>query len=112
MSGPGEAINSQCVFSVPVAGEVSGMYTNTTGPVSSTNGGTGNTASPNLSVAALPSITKFFGLQRIALNGNTSMTLTIRNSNAFVLTRLAVSANFPAALCVHTPPGAVNNCRR
>ena len=110
LSGASVAVNSQCVFSVTVTGAASGKYTNTTGPVSSSNGGTGNTASANLSVAALPSITKFFGVQRIALNGNTSMTLTIGNSNAFALTGIAVSDNFPAGLVVNTPPGVVNNC--
>jgi len=38
------------------------------------------------------------------------MTLTIGNSNAFVLTGIAVSDNFPAGLVVNTPPGVVNNC--
>lgn len=39
-----------CVVSVNVTSAVTGTYTNTTGPVSSTNGGTGNTASAVLTV--------------------------------------------------------------
>jgi len=50
LSGATIAGGSQCQFSVTVTGAASGSYTNTTGPVSSTNGGTGNQASANLSV--------------------------------------------------------------
>ncbi|HWZ43988.1 MAG TPA: hypothetical protein VNW97_10950, partial [Candidatus Saccharimonadales bacterium] len=39
-----------CVVSVNVTSAVTGSYTNTTGPVSSTNGGTGNTATAILTV--------------------------------------------------------------
>jgi len=50
LSGASIAINSQCVFNVTVTGEVVGNYTNITGAVSSDNGGTGNTATANLTV--------------------------------------------------------------
>ncbi len=50
LSGATIAINSQCVFNVTVTGAVVGNYTNITGPVSSDNGGTGNTATANLTV--------------------------------------------------------------
>jgi len=50
LSGASIAINSQCVFNVTVTGAVVGNYTNITGAVSSDNGGTGNTATANLTV--------------------------------------------------------------
>jgi len=53
------AVNSSCTFSVNVTSAVSGTYNNVSGPVSSTNGGTGNTASASLIVKpASLSITK------------------------------------------------------
>jgi uncharacterized repeat protein (TIGR01451 family) len=59
LSGGTIAVNSSCTASVNVTSAVSGVYTNTTGPVSSTNGGTGNTASATLQVNhAILSITK------------------------------------------------------
>src|SRR5439155_5406752 len=61
LSGATINTNSQCQFSVTVTGAASGQYTNTTGNVTSTNGGTGNTASANLTVASAPTITKAFG---------------------------------------------------
>ena len=78
MTGATIAVNSQCQFSVTVTGAASGPFTNTTGNVTSTNGGTGNTASANLTVASPPSITKEFGAASIPLNGTTSLTFTIQ----------------------------------
>ena len=84
LTGATIAVNSQCQFSVTVTGAASGQYTNTTGNVTSTNGGTGNTASANLTVASPPSITKAFGAASIPLNGTTSLTFTIQNPNTGV----------------------------
>src|SRR5204863_259423 len=81
LSGATINSNSQCQFSVTVTGAASGQYTNTTGNVTSTNGGTGNTASANLTVAAPPAITKLFGAVSVPLNGTTSLTFTIQNPN-------------------------------
>src|SRR5207302_3299290 len=60
LTGATVAVNSQCQFSVTVTGAASGQFTNPTGSVTSTNGGTGNTASANLTVASPPIITKAF----------------------------------------------------
>src|SRR5437016_6030215 len=81
LTGATIAANSQCQFSVTVTGAASGQYTNTTGSVASTNGGTGNTATANLTVATPPSITKLFGAATIPLNGTTSLTFSITNPN-------------------------------
>ncbi|MBZ5491805.1 MAG: DUF11 domain-containing protein [Acidobacteriia bacterium] len=105
------AANSQCQFSVTVTGAASGQYTNTTGSVSSTNGGTGNTASANLTVATPPSITKVFGAASIPLNGTTSLTFTIQNPNTnLALTGIAFTDNLPAGLVVATPSALNNTC--
>jgi len=50
LSGATINANRQCQFSVTVTGAAAGQYTNTSGNVTSTNGGTGNMASANLSV--------------------------------------------------------------
>ncbi len=51
LSGGTIAMNAQCMIPVMVTGASPGSYTNTTGNVTSTNGGTGNTASAGLTVA-------------------------------------------------------------
>jgi hypothetical protein len=103
--------NTSCTVIVNVTGTASGQYTNTTGNVSSTNGGTGNTASANLTVAAPLTITKAFGAVSVPLNGTTSLTFNITNSNAGVtLTGIAFTDNLPAGLVVATPNGFASTC--
>ncbi|MBZ5507915.1 MAG: DUF11 domain-containing protein [Acidobacteriia bacterium] len=105
------AVNSQCQFSVTVTGAASGQYTNTTGSVTSTNGGTGNTATANLTVATPPTITKAFGAASIPLNGTTSLTFTINNPNTtLALTGVAFTDNLPAGLVVSATPNLNNTC--
>ncbi|HXA86896.1 MAG TPA: hypothetical protein VNZ47_17555, partial [Candidatus Dormibacteraeota bacterium] len=111
LTGATIAVNSQCQFSVTVTGAASGQYTNTTGNVTSTNGGTGNTATANLTVATPPSITKAFGAATIPLNGSTSLTFTINNPNTtLALTGIAFTDNLPAGLVVATPNALNNTC--
>lgn len=50
LSGATIAVSSSCSITVNVTSAVPGVYVNTTGPVSSSNGGTGNTATATLLV--------------------------------------------------------------
>ncbi len=112
LSGGTIAANSQCQFAVTVTGATSGQYTNTTGSVSSTNGGTGNTATANLTVASPPAITKLFGAISVPVNGSTSLSFTITNpaANSVSLTGVAFTDNLPAGLVVSTPNALTNTC--
>ncbi|HEY1464868.1 MAG TPA: hypothetical protein VGF44_15740, partial [Terriglobales bacterium] len=112
LTGATIAANGQCQFSVTVTGAASGQYTNTTGNVTSTNGGTGNTASANLTVATAPSIAKAFGVTNIPLNGTTSLSFTITNpsANTFPLTGIAFTDSLPAGLNIATQPNLTNSC--
>ncbi|MGE0103979.1 MAG: Ig-like domain-containing protein [Blastocatellales bacterium] len=111
LTGGSIAQSGNCVFSVNVTGTTSGVKNNTTGNVSSTNGGTGNTANASVTVLAPPTISKTFGTSNIPLNGTTTLTLTINNPNAGnSLTGVAVTDNFPAGLVISTPNGLNANC--
>jgi uncharacterized repeat protein (TIGR01451 family)/fimbrial isopeptide formation D2 family protein len=111
LSGATVAVNSQCQFSVTVTGAAAGQYTNTTGNVTSTNGGTGNTASANLSVATAPTITKAFGAASILLNASTSLTFNINNPNTtLALSGVAFTDALPSGLVVATPSGLTSSC--
>src|SRR5205807_5742843 len=92
--------NGQCVVNVTVTGATAGQYTNTTGSVSSGNGGTGNTASANLTVVGPPTISKAFGAASVPLNGTTTVTFTISNSNTSAtadLSGIAFSDTLPVS---------------
>ena len=111
LTGATIAANSQCQFSVTVTGAAAGNFTNTTGNVTSTNGGTGNTATANLSVATPPTITKSFGAASIQVGGSTSLSFTINNPNASLsLTGVAFTDSLPAGLVVATPNGLTGSC--
>jgi CSLREA domain-containing protein/uncharacterized repeat protein (TIGR01451 family) len=103
--------NTTCTVIVNVTGAAAGVYTNTSGSVSSTNGGAGNTASANLTVAAPPTIAKTFGAATIPLNGATSLTFNVTNPNATVaLTGVAFTDNLPAGVIIATPNALTNTC--
>ncbi|HET7749364.1 MAG TPA: hypothetical protein VFK81_08285 [Terriglobales bacterium] len=111
LAGASVAVGTPCVFSVTVTGAAAGQFTNTTGNVTSTNGGTGNTSTANLTVATPPTITKAFGAASILLNASTSLTFNISNPNtSLALTGIAFSDTLPAGLVVATPNGLTSNC--
>jgi len=111
LSGAGINTNSQCQFSVTVTGTVAGSYTNTSGSVTSSNGGTGNTASAGLTVVAPPSISKGFSPTSVAVGGTSTLTLTITNPNTgTALSGVAVTDTFPGGLQVAATPNATNTC--
>jgi large repetitive protein len=112
LTGASIAAGSQCQFSVTVTGAASGNYTSTTGAANSTNGGTGNTATANLTVASPPAITKAFGAAKIPLNGSTTLTFTVNNPvvNTVPLTGVSFTDSLPAGLAVSTPNGLTGTC--
>ncbi len=111
LAGATVATGAPCQFSVTVTGASSGSYTNTTGNVTSTNGGTGNTATAGLTVGSPPVIGKSFGASTIPVNGTTTLTLTIQNPNSNVILHgVAFTDSFPSGLVVATTPNLSNNC--
>src|SRR5712671_2883040 len=82
LSGANLAQSSSCTLSVNVTGIAAGLQNNTTGNITSTQGGTGGTASASVAVVAPPSIAKAFSPAAIALSTTTSLTFTITNPGA------------------------------
>ena len=112
LTGGSLAVNTSCTILVNVTGPLPGLFTNTTGAVTSTNGGTGNTATATLRLAYPPNITKGFGAATIPLNTSTSLTFTIQNPNTVVITLsgIAFTDNLPAGLSVAPASVLMNSC--
>ncbi|MBZ5554985.1 MAG: DUF11 domain-containing protein [Acidobacteriia bacterium] len=103
---------NSCTISVNVTGTTAGTKNNTTGTISSVEGGTGTTSNTaTLTVVAPPTITKAFGASTILLNGSTTLTFTITNPNPWLtLTGIGFTDGFPSGLQVAATPGIVNSC--
>jgi uncharacterized repeat protein (TIGR01451 family) len=108
-SGGTIAASGTCTVTVDVTATTSGAKVNTTGNVTSTNGGTGNTGTDTLTVTAVspPSLAKAFSPNPIAVGGVSTLTFTITNPNAGTsLTGVAFTDTFPAGLEVAATPNA------
>ncbi|MGH9126076.1 MAG: beta strand repeat-containing protein, partial [Acidimicrobiales bacterium] len=110
LSGASLADGATCTISVNVTGTTAGVQNNSV-TVSSTNGGTGNTAMASVTVVAPPTLTKSFGAAMVAVNGSTSLTFTVANPNAgTTLTGVGFLDIFPSGLVVATPNGQSGTC--
>src|SRR5262249_7974565 len=108
------AANASCTVSVNIQGTTAGVKNNSV-QVTSTEGGTGNTATASITVVAPPATIKAFGAASIPLNGSTSLTFTIQNNNtSTTLTGVGFSDILPTrgkgTLLVATPNGLTGSC--
>ena len=100
--------DSSCTVSVNVTVGSGGTFTNTSGSVSSTNGGTGNTATDSLTAIAPPVLAKAFTPSTINAGGTSTISITITNPNpSGTLTGVAFSDVFPAGLSVAATPNTI-----
>lgn len=104
------AAGGTCVFSVAVTATAAGVYTVTSGAPSSTNGGSGATASVTLAAALPVAITQTVSPASIALGATTTLTFTLTNINGVALSDLGVTDALPAGLRLSANPVAGNTC--
>lgn len=102
-----------CTVTVQVTSTTNGTHTNTTGVVTSSNGGAGGTASDTLTVQAgtlPPTISKIFSLDELGLNGVATLTFTISNPNNVTLFNVGFTDTYPAGLVNAATPAVSSNC--
>jgi uncharacterized repeat protein (TIGR01451 family) len=110
-SGGTVAASGTCIVSVNITATTAGVKNNTTGNVTSNEGGTGSTASASVTVLSPPSISKAFGAANISPGGTTTLTFTITNPNAAnQLTGVSFTDSLPSGLAVASTPGASTSC--
>ncbi len=111
LSGGTLASGGSCSFSVTVTGAAEGAYTNITGYVSTTEGGTSTSyATDTISVIAPPTIAKDFSPASILLDDTSELNFAIGNPNGHAgLTGVAFTDTLPAGLTVASN-GGVSTC--
>jgi hypothetical protein len=111
LAGGGLPAGGSCTIAVSVTGATAGVKDNTTGAVTSTEGGAGGTASASVAVIAPPAIAAAFGAASIVVNGTTTLAFTVTNPNEEVaLTGVSFTVTLPAGLEVATPNGLTTAC--
>ncbi len=102
--------NGSCTVSYTrVRGSTAGAYVNSTGAVTTTNGGTGVSASATLSVGQ-PIITKTFAAGTIIQGANTTLTITLSNPNAAAMTLATFTDTYPAGITNAAAPAGSTTC--
>lgn len=111
LSGGSLADGASCTVSAMVTGNAAGSYTITTGNVSSTEGGQGNTATASINVDAYPSIAAAFNPSSVAVGATSQLTITITNpaGNPDTLRFIDLADTLPAGLTVASA-AAVTTC--
>jgi uncharacterized repeat protein (TIGR01451 family) len=111
-SGGSVSAGGNCTIAVDITGTTAGVKNNTSGTISSAEGGAGATSNTaTITVVAPPTISKQFGTGSLQPNGTTSLTFTLTNPNATVaLNGVGFSDTLPAGLVVNTPSGLATTC--
>ncbi len=103
--------HSSCKVAVRVTAANEGMYSVVTSPVSSNEGGTGNTASASITVASPPAVTMKFPMVAAPPNGSVPLLYTVTNPNqSEVLTGISFTNVLPTGFQISTPNGLVGIC--
>ena len=112
LSGGSLAAGASCTVTVTVTSSVSGTYTNIipSGGVASSAGTSGAAAWATLSVLYPPIVTKVFAPNSVAINGNTTLTITLTNPNATAITGVAFTDLYPVGLVNNTTNGEGGTC--
>lgn len=98
-----------CTLSLRVRSGTAGVYTNTTAAITSTDGGTGNTATAVLTVGR-PSLSKAFAPTAIGGGGTSVLTLTLQNPTATAMTAAAVTDTYPTGMTNTASPSGATTC--
>lgn len=102
LSGASLGAGASCTFSIDIIGISPGVQTNTTGAISSNEGGTGGSATASITVGWAPTISMVFNPASISANGTSTLTLTLNNpeTNSNDLDGLGFTDTLPTGLSV------------
>lgn len=109
LSGGALAAGASCTVSVNVTSTTAGAKENNVLVTSEV--GPGNTSTATLTVIGPPAISKAFGAASIPLDGVTTLSFTIQNTNGTAsLTGIGFIDTLPAGLAIPQPNGQIGTC--
>jgi mucin-19 len=105
-------VNGSCVVTASATAAAGGSYSNVTDPVTSTNGGTGTTASDTLTILTPPSISKSFEPDSIDIGETAMLTFLLKNpvENTVALSGVSFSDTYPFGLTNAAPLTTASDC--
>jgi hypothetical protein len=111
----GSVTAASCTLTVDLKGTAPGVTNNTTGPITSTEGGTGMASNiATVDIVGPPSITKTiatpFGAGSINEGDTSVVSFTVSNPNSISLTGLSFADPLPTGLSIQNPNGLTNTC--
>ena len=111
LSGATIPANSSCSVTANVTSALGGVYTNSTGTVTTTNANNGTAASAALTVTGPPTVTKAYATTPISSGASSVLTITLTNPNATAaLSGLAFTDTYPFNVTNAAVPGASTTC--
>ena len=98
LSGGTISASGSCSIVVPVTATTAGIHTNSTGAITAASTLPGTAATATLTALAPPAATKNFSPDTILINNNSTITVTLTNSNATAITGVAFTDTYPSGL--------------
>ncbi|GFO67214.1 hypothetical protein GMLC_07930 [Geomonas limicola] len=110
LSGATIPANGSCTVTVTTTSASAGVYANSTGPVATSNAGTGTAASATLAVMAPPTAALLFTPSSIGIGGVSQLKVTLSNPNTVAITGAAFTDSYPANLVNTASASAATTC--
>lgn len=103
---------SVCTITVDITSSTPGTWTNTiaAGGITTSTGASDAAASASLTVLAPPTLAKAFSPATIAVGGESTLTVTLSNSNAVDAIGVAFTDTFPAGVLTAGTPATSTTC--
>ncbi len=103
--------NSPCNFEINVTASTQGVYTGTATPITSAQGGNGNSASATLTVGNAPTISKTFSSPTSGINGSATLSFALANPNSAVtVSGISFTDTLPAGMVIAATPNLISTC--
>jgi serine protease len=107
--------NGSCTVTMSVSSAAAGSYTNVIAANALMTGPAGGNAAASqamltVTVPKPPTVSEAFAPASVGQNGNSTLTITLGNSNAYALTSVGLNATLPGNLTVKSSPTAASSC--